>query len=409
MPLHNPNPTVVPAPVPAAVPPVIETTSVYVNTNERVKTIPHIEGNTWTVEYYGRVIGDMDPATLDTDITEETLIQFQLVKNMELRVTQNLQQYTDPETQTSTLQGQANMYPIVVPIIGDVFLAQLGDGTWGKFAITTTERQSMFKYTAWAITYTLAEYVDEDTLTDVNGKVVQTLVFDLKGLNEPGGALATLSEYERNVLRKKYLVEMTDRFYEEFYKRDLRTFCFYDEDDGHIYDPYLVEFWNYFVGKEINPKWDIPHQYDVRGSLIKQSYITIWDVIREQRRVSMPRVVYAMRRLGVSVFQLPYIQFTLFSGGVNVVIHPHVTAGVASIAREDEDNTPYDPYIFSEAFYDNANAGQSAFELQVQKMIDGQPIAYSDIEPFFLNLGTLSTVERFYRIPILAALFTVCR
>lgn len=50
MPIYNPAGTTVPTPVPNPVAPVVETASIYQNANERVKTIPHIEGNTWTVE-----------------------------------------------------------------------------------------------------------------------------------------------------------------------------------------------------------------------------------------------------------------------------------------------------------------------------------------------------------------------
>lgn len=409
MPIYNPAGTTVPTPVPNPVAPVVETASIYQNANERVKTIPHIEGNTWTVEYYGRVIGNMDPATLDTDIDEQTLIQFQLVKNMEIRVTQELQQYTDPQTQLSTLQGQANMYPIVIPIIGDVFLAQLGDGTWGKFAITSTERQSMFKESVWAITYTLAAYVDQDVLDDVNGKTVQTLVFDLKGINEAGGALATLSEYERNVLRVRYIQDLIDQMYEEYYKPMLRSFVYNDNAKGYIYDPYLVEFWNYILGQDNNGGHPTPHQYDIRSSIFKNEYITIWDVMQKQRREMMNRVVYGMRELTTTVFQLPYIYMTMYSAGINTIIHPYEVNGLAITSQEDEDNVPYSPYIFSDEFYDNSNTGQTVLELQVQKLIDQIIPAFNDVKPYYDNIRNLSHKERFYQIPILIALFKVSR
>jgi hypothetical protein len=409
MPLYNPNPTTVPSPGPIVTTPVVETASVYQNTNERFKVIPHIEGNTWTVEYYGRLVGDMDPATLDTDIEEETITQFQLIKNMEIRVTQELQQFTDQQTQTSTLQGQANMYSIVIPIIGDVFLAPMGDGTWGKFTITSTERQSMYKVSAWAVTYTLAAYMTQEVIDNLNGKVVTTLVFDLKGINETGGALATLSEHERTVLKKKYIKDMVDIFYENYYLPTIRSF-FYNGEDGYVYDPYVVDFWNYFINNpEFSIGHDAPHQFDTRGAIFKTEYVTVWDAIKKQNRAMFSRVVYAMQELPSGAFQLPYVNFTFYSNGIQFIVHPYAVEGIAVTAHEDVNNDPYSPYVFTENFYNNSNVGQTPVEIQVQKLIDQIIPAFSDIKPLYEEIPNLSHIEKFYRIPIVIALLSVCR
>lgn len=408
MPLYNDDDTPIPPPpsIPAAS--VIETASVYQNTNERVKAVPYIEGNTWTVEYYGRLIGNSDPATLDTDITDPTLMQFQLVKNMELRVTQELSQTTDEQTQLTTVTGVANMYPIVIPIIGDVFLAPLGDGNWGKFTITSTERQSIYKESAWTITYTQGEYVSEPLLELLNDRVVQTLIFDLNGLNEAGGALATESEWNRNVLRKKYIIDMVNWYYEEFYHPTIKTFLVPDEF-VKLYDPYVVEFWNFLIGKELNGGRLLPHQFDVRSSIFKTDYVTVWDAIQKQSNAVLSRAVHSMAELPTSVFALGYINFTIHSSGLDKIIYPHEVNGLAVTGGTDLPVNPLIPYIFSAEFYANASTGQSDLELLVHQMIDGTIIPFNDVKALYLELKNRTPLQRFYEIPLLIALLTVSR
>lgn len=408
MPLFNQAGTPV-APPPGVAPvPVVETASVYQNTNTRVQIEPHIDGNTWTVDYYGKFIGDDEILTLDPDTHDNSLVSYQLVHDMELRVTDPLTQTTDPLTSLTTVTGAANMYSIVIPIVGDVFVAALGDGTYGKFALTSVERQSIYKETAWVVQYTLEAYATEAVLTDLNDRVVITLYFDLKGLQEAGGALATESEYQRKILRKKYIADMIDRYYEEFYNPLIKTFVLPDAL-YKIYDPYVVEFWNYLIGKEQSDGKPRPHEFDIRGAIFKTDYVTVWDAFRKQSISVLNRAVHSMQNVSTLGFSVPYVQFTLHSSGLTYVVHPKEVGGLVLTGGTDLLVDPLPPYIFSSAFYTNAATGQSVLEMQVHKAIAGEILAFSDLKPLYEGIGALTNVQRFYQIPFLIALFTLSR
>lgn len=404
MPIFTDDDVPVPSPEALVPEPVIETASVYQNINTRVKVIPHIEGNSLTVDYFGRVIGDSDPASLPTDLNNLGSIQYQLIKGLELRVTDELTQNTDEQTQTTTVVGSANMYPIVIPIIGDTFISPLGDGTYATFVITATERISIFKETAWKIEYTLDSYATEEVIAALLERVVTTLYFDLKGLNESGGALATESEYNRKVTRKTMLGDLIDRFYAEYYNPIIKTFMVPDPL-FKLYDPYLVDFWNYLVGKELSGGKLLPHQFDVRGAIFKTDYTTVWDAVIKQNRGLLNRSVMVMHELATTAFIIQYVQFTLHSSGIDRVVHPVEVGGLAITGLDAEGSN----YIFSDAFYTKAEVGQTPLEILVNKVIDGEIIPYSDIVPIYALLDSLSTKDRFYQIPFLITLLTLSR
>lgn len=408
MPIHQPGSgVVVPPDLPNPAAPIVGTASVYQNTNTRKKIVPRIEGNTWTCTYYGRVIGSMDPATLPSDISDPSLFQFQKVKGMELRVTSELEQNTDEETQTTTVTGTANMYPVVIPIVGDCFIAPLGDGSYGKFGITSTERKSMYGESAFTVNYTLLEYVTELIVSALDDQSIVTLVFDLQGLNEAGGALMTISEYDRRVLRQKISKDLISRMFEEFYSTTKRTFLIPTDEKGiSFYDPYLVEFWNRVIDTSIVPFTPIPFSMDTRNARVMTGYTTIWEAILHQERRMLDRAVQAFQKIRTTEFMLSFKRFSIHTYGFDYILQPYKDLDGNIILGDTDGN---DPYIFTTNFYTNSPTGQTPLELLIQDAIDKVILEFNDIKEIYDVIDTVTPLERFYQIPLLLVCLTLSR
>jgi hypothetical protein len=163
------------------------------------------------------------------------------------------------------------------------------------------------------------------------------------------------------------------------------------------------------IGKELSGGKLLPHQFDVRGSIFKTDYVTVWDAIREQSNPVLRRAVHSMVEIPTSVFAISYVNFTMHSSGLDKVLQPHEVNGLAVTGGTDLLVDPLTPYVFSPAFYAYAVSGQSELELLVHQMIDGAIIPFNDVKVLYEDLKNLTPLQRFYQIPLLIALLTVSR
>ena len=73
--------------------------------------------------------------------------------------------------------GAANVYPMLIPSVGDMFVATIADGRSAVFKVTNTERKSLFKDTAHVIEYVLVDYLTDERKSDFKSKVIKTVKF----------------------------------------------------------------------------------------------------------------------------------------------------------------------------------------------------------------------------------------
>ncbi len=140
--------------------PVYDTASNYSLSQNDIKITRWIDGSPWFTTFYTQYIGESDPIINSGDINDPTIKQYAKIEGFELRVTQPLAQTQNDSLNKYVLSGGANVYPVITPITGDVFIAKIENGIVGIFEITNApQRLSPFKTSAWAITYSLIEYV----------------------------------------------------------------------------------------------------------------------------------------------------------------------------------------------------------------------------------------------------------
>lgn len=388
--------------------PIIDTASIYSNNVVKDPIINYIEGSTWSVDYYGQHIGDDDIVTNFGDILDPTLRQYQKIQSFELRVNNDLTLEINPDNGLSALTGTSNVYPVIAPIPGDMIIGPIGDGLLGMFEVSSVNRKSMFKDSAWEIRYSMIEYVSTSALDALNALVVSDLVFDVSLLGTAAGPIRTLSENHRAITKDIIIEDMLARYYDEFYSLQHGTFIL--PGVGDRYDPFLIEFWNTFIGtKMLDGNYPRPNGYDARNAIFKRDYKTVWDAVAEQSRPILKRAVSTMRSLSTSSFGTTKAQFSLSATGIDYVIQPTEIDGLAIVDPSDDPSDEFAPYIFSTAFYTNAGIGQSPIEIQMNKAIDRELLAFIDISPIYDDLENLSGIERFYHIPFLIAVLSITR
>lgn len=405
--------------------------------------LTNVEGSAWTVDYFSQVL-DTDSALSGQDVTLSAIYQqYRLIKGFEFKVTSPLATSQDDVAKTMTLTGTATIFPFLIPNVGDMFFADIGDGREGIFRVTSSERRAIFKDTCHVIEYQLIDYSTELRRGDLLSKVVQTLYFVKDFLLH--GQNPLLEEAEAQNVKKltEWYFELANTYFKAFVSNEFKTLLLPGQPHP-TYDAFLTK-----AATSILTTWDVPQLRFVRRLNVDgddgMKTSTLWDALLQKD----PHVLrVAMQRIGL-VFAQSFEDNPMMEGiywsGVTYVVYPKDpelfvdydyrpavkytldTVSIQPLAtrlRSLNDllttNTlnglPYDGapmihpvlvddhYVFSQAFYDQVSPGQSRLELCVRDYLDGKALSTPLLLALCETAHAWGGLERFYYIPILLIL-----
>ena len=182
----------------------------------------NIEGSRWIVDYYSQVLNDDNAVGGLVPGKLATYQQARLIKELELKVTSPLSASQETTDKAMIVNGAANMYPCIVPNVGDNFVADIGDGRQGIFQITHSERKTIFKDTAYAVEYQLIDYADSGRYEDMDSKVVQTLHFVRDFMAYGQDPLIEEDEYEQVRSLKREYATIVNAWLRQFSSNEYR-------------------------------------------------------------------------------------------------------------------------------------------------------------------------------------------
>lgn len=385
----------------------IDTASVYSTLSNVDKVFTAIDGMPWSISpLYTQWMDRIDVVGNSDDIADPTLKQYTKINNYEIRVIDPLTPSTDTQLGTSTVSGRANMYPGVVPLLGDIFIGAIEDGSLGVFEITDVEKPTIFKGTACVITYQLKEYFTDTTLSYYDTFVVNELYFDVTRLDSGSNPLFTKSEYDRMDSVIDIIHDLILGYIEDYYSLVAETFLVPGTSyTGKVYDPFIVEFWNKYIhdGSLLHNRK--PVEYTVSNGLHDRTFSTVLDAIGEQNEKILTRCVPVMKNVATELFDAPMQRNSIRLAGINSVVYLDLLTD--NPVKVKTINNRY--YIFGEAFYTKASLYQTPLEREIWLLIKRSAVNYADVLALYNNLSALSYEDKFYIIPMLIILFKVCR
>lgn len=433
----------IPAPVRVTAP---EYRGVTVDTNYIPSShlLKHISGMSWTVDYYSQVI-DKDNQVAGHQVSKSGIFeQYRLIKGMELKVQQDLNTAQNQESKAMTVTGTAIVYPFLIPNVGDMFLASIGDGKEGIFQITTSERPTYFKEACHLIEYIMIDYSSSgERLRDLNSKVVQTLQYVKDFHNHGQNPLLFEEDYVLlGELHNRYK-EISEDYVRSFFSSEYGTLLMPGQGKP-VYDHFLLEA----VKKIYNTK-DSPIIRQIRRLNVDgdQNLKTtqLWDVLMSLDSDRIPFICDQMGLVDSRTFAKDPMLSGIFHSGIRYVVYPKNPQ--KTIDYELKDKTPPlamvdfvdDPgragklidvikdtellglpysaidaplikpvlqdehYVLSREFYDNV-AGQSVLELSVRSLLDKKRVSVRALTTLCRSYHTWGGLERFYYVPILLIL-----
>lgn len=441
MPIVKRNPAKPQTPAPNPVIAKEDYKSIAVDTRYQPKEtiLAHIEGSSWTVDYYSQVLGQ------DTGISgqelglDPTLQQYKLISGMEMKVSSASTTTQDNDTKDLTDQGAATLYPFIIPNKGDMFVADLLDGRRGVFKVTNSTRLSIFREACHSIDYELVDYGSDTYLDDLKRKTVQTTYFEKDFIYHGQNPVLVSDDYESlQFLRRQYGVLIT-QYFKRFYSKEYGTLIMPDQS-SIVYDAFLVRALFQHLSTWDARELTILRQLNCDDDQVMTAD-SIWSAIVERSRTVLNDAFQQVGYVSSSSFtQNPMYEGIRYSG-IEQVIYPidpmvrvdnqqtqnvkaagefipvrlpnrRSLASLITATQEDQskigikDTFENGYYVFSKAFYDNdrTEGAQSKLELCMQDYFDQKEISYARLRELVEASTQWDAVNSFYYVPVLIIL-----
>lgn len=400
-----------------------------------------IEGYPWTTEYYHQVLGPDDaPQPLGLSV-DPTLQQYHLIRDFEIRVTDPLSFDFNKERRSERLDGSGVVYPgLITPVRGDMFIADVGDGTVALFALLDVTPMSYFNDTCYQVTYRMTATLSDLHKQNLESKVVKTSFYSKDFLLHGRDPILSTDTVERKGRLESHGHQLLDMFNSEFIDPYTRHLCVPSQTEA-TFDAFVSGFIQRFFNITQHPlmrKANWPEVYQLNDLRTA----TIWELLLEQQPIdtqalatrvtnkvsvvdtwvlkqspffgglyysSIKRVVWPTERLGDRI-SYPMDESEPRNALLSETLSDAATIDVASDDTPAEDQPLTFPvlvddyYVFSEAFYTNDTPNQSWLEHMVTQMLNRQAVPAEVLMAVCDKAYGWGTLERFYYTPVLLIL-----
>jgi hypothetical protein len=405
--------------------------------------LSHIEGASWSVNYYSQVLGKDNALSGQNLDRPAAYQQYKLIEDFELKVTTPLNTTQDQTTKEFNVTGQAHVFPCgLIPNDGDCFIADVGDGREAVFEITNSEKRSFLPDAAYIVDYKIVAWSEQDSrIQDLNSKVIQTLHLSTEMMDNGQRGLIDIDDFTLSVKLQGYHNEIVDYYFSRFMSRDLRTLVLPGQDYA-IYDPFLTHAVLAMLRDEQHPNIKLIRELNVGED---DNYLTptIWTALNKKRRKELVGGMQKVGLVSTRAFTREPSMNSIRYSGIDYVVYPidpvksidylqhdqtkplsdvlikgtstalvdlfdviQITElnGLPSFDAPAVNRSQNDTYVFSPQFYQRTNPGQSALELAFQNYLDDRAIPLRTLLQMSVSYTSWAPLEQFYQLPMLLAM-----
>lgn len=288
------------------------------------------------------------------------------------------------DTTRQNVTGSAYTYSQLNPLIGDIFLATVGDNKVGMFRVTGSKPGSWRSQSCFEITFYLFAYLTDDVISFLQAATDETLVFDKANFLGETASLLKEDKYIALETMRNMRISLAKYFFRKFYNQALGSFF---RPDNGVYDPYLTKFVTGLC--EYRVVKFRPRQLFAAVDLSFGE--SIWQRLLEPWNTAIADVCPFYR---VNI----YLGRTMDIGLTNIVNRPYM-----QIARPEPFNQAvFAYYVFSEPFYNGDYENMLPFEQFLYAAIKNRYITDTTtlINTYLNNYLSLTEVDQFYQIPV---------
>lgn len=438
---NKPAPKPQPAPTSPVVTeqPIHSTPATDTRYESRRSLLSHVEGMPWRVKYYQQLLSENSELSPLAPAKDPVYQQYTRINQLEIRVTTPLAQSQTAQSKNFEVTGEAILYPPMTPNKGDMFIADIGDGREGLFAVTETERLSIMKEACYQVSYVLTQYTDNQTIEELDAKTVKYTHFVKRLLDHGEDPVIVDDDYHRYLSLQQYWERLLGHYMGQFFNKTASTLLVPNQPQP-TYDPFVVKFIASFISSTQHPLLRYMKKYAVDLPDRNRPW-TIWDAVLTLSDSVLPMVEELNGIAHSRLFgELPQFEGVHYSN-IEWVVYPHnpkeplcpthrLSAGelpaadirhqfdtsrLSALGDFTRDNqaqgidglvpihrvTADEYYVLSKAFYHGEKEHQSQLETLVQMALTRTPVNQKTLTELCDQCHKWPQLEQFYFTPLL--------
>lgn len=404
-------------------------------------------GMPWEVEYFKQLITTDSGNENFSSVAPQVLQQYQLIRNLVIKVTEALNSSFEEKSGEWRTMGTAIVEGVVKPIVGDAFIADVGDGRFGRFQVKVVRPMSILKETTWSIEYDLVEFMNEVIQKSLMDRVVLDTTYQSLQLQGANVSMVETTEYFTITELRESLAVLQQRYFYRCVNRVMNAILV-PEQEFRTYDAFLMGALEKIFPPNTRPA-DFQYVYKINTAsepMFRED--NFWDVLLRRDNLEILQYFKEVTTLSSKAFasfpthsQLAYspIQRYVYpknkgrslgwdygnriSDAIDLMYPFMVSTNIADLIQqpylngfyssEDQvkDKIPLiktvgydDYYVLTKAFYEQDYAHMSQMELQVWKMLKAEPLDVRVLKALLDASAKWSPANTIWNIPVLVIL-----
>lgn len=407
----------------------------------RMNLVSHAEGFSWVIDYYSQVLNSNSQLSGQQVTVSAPYQQYTKINQLEVKVSNPLTTSQDAESMEMVVTGTAILPPFMIPNQGDMFIADIGEGSTAIFLVESTRKLSIYAESAYEITYSLNSQ-DSLKYIDLDQKVIKQTYYHDKFVALGKNPIILADKHSILVELEQAYQTLMKQYFKKFFSKEYKTLIL-PAQDTIIYDHFLIDYiLSSFTTWDTQEIRDIT-KLNVNDDDIMSSY-SIWTAIKNKdisylnsgfKTAGVAPVTifsnmatsYAIRYSGIKKVIYPLdpvlsvdntMQTNIYVAQVGAIVEAPASAGqlnlmarasnlrtlpasniLNSIPLVTEDSY----YVFTQKFYDNTPS-MTVLEGITYNYINGVTVDNAqllDTAKLFTKWGLL---EQFYYVPIILTL-----
>ena len=244
-----------------------------------------VEGAPRRVEWYNPYLGASEEAGSWGPSDAPVYQSYTRIKNVIIKQEGDGSYEYDPATGQSDKVYNAFISFDVVPIIGSVFIADIGDGNAGLFNVTAQpEIRNFTANKVYYITYQLVGILTSDWFAMLEARVVDEQIYSKDSALRGGVAVITPGDFQDTQEVARWQGTIAGHILRNFYWNPENTIVFESPYGGgeKVYDEYLVNFLCAMITPELRGMYPTINQFSTRYGGREYAFegnVTIWEVL----------------------------------------------------------------------------------------------------------------------------------
>lgn len=391
--------------------------------------VVNIQGYPVIGDWYNHRIGiDQEPDGFNSG--QSTPHQaYRLIRNVKIKLNSPFDYSVNSDTVITDFTTTGKIYiPTFIPVTGDVFLMEIGNGRLGRFEVVSVRPLSIYQDRAYECEFRLMELATITVVEALNKKVVETLHYVEEFILSGQNPLLTNEQFNQRLTLKQLLSTVSKQYLANNYSKQHSTLLV-PEQSLEVYDPWVTTCILNLIEHDAHPYMRKLRDLNVDGFQTRD-YTDIYTVLlncdvdslamcfteagmidarKHSRNYSIasirfstiPKVMYpTTMNQGADRYYAPLSSGASDAEALALPIGNSAPTGQVSAIPTLSGRS----YVFPESFYNRENVDQDMLTKLVEDYLEGKVIDATVLIGLCNQRTLWSSVERFYFEPILIIL-----